>query len=226
MSQIAAIFDLDDTILRGSSGRLFLQYLRRRRLYLRFFRLRNAMPLIASYVQYRLGGADVMRAMERSAQVARGLREDALWPITQRWFEEVLVHAIAPAARERVAWHQAEGHLPVICSASSQFAVKPVAAELGIEHAVYTEWLSEGGRLTGRLRKPIVYGPGKVHWMERWATEQDVALAQSYFYSDHISDRPLLEVVGSPIAVNPDPPLAQLARERGWPILQWAERVE
>jgi putative phosphoserine phosphatase / 1-acylglycerol-3-phosphate O-acyltransferase len=226
MAQIAAIFDLDDTILRGSSGRLFLRYLRRHRLYFRFFRLRNAAPLVASYLQYRLGGPDVVRAMKSSAVVARGLSVEALWQVVDRWFEEMVIHAIAPAARERVQWHQAAGHLPVICSASSQFAVQPVAAHLEIEHAVYTDWLSENGRLTGQLREPVVYGPGKVYWMERWAAEQEVALDQSYFYSDHISDRPLLELVGSPTAVNPDPPLTLLAQKRGWPILHWAERSE
>jgi HAD superfamily hydrolase (TIGR01490 family) len=221
MTRIAAIFDLDDTLLLASSGDLFIQYVRRHRLYFRFFRPRNTIPLIASYLQYRLGSRDVPRAMARSALVARGLKEDDIWKLVASWFDEILVHAIAPAAYEKVAWHQAQGHIPVICSASSQFAVLPVAAKLNIEHTVYTHWLSENGRLTGLLRHPVVYGEGKVYWMRRWAEEQNVSLADSYFYSDHISDQPLLELVATPIAVNPDPPLEQLARQQDWEILNW-----
>lgn len=221
MKRIAAIFDLDHTLLRSSSGRLFFTYLRRKQLYPRFFRLRNAMPVIAAFLLYRLGQADATVTMQRSAMVARGIRTADLWAVVQSWFDDVLVHAIAPAGRARVAWHQEQGHIPVICSASSQFAVQPVAEYLEIEHTIYTEWLSEDGRLTGKVREPIVYGEGKVHWASLWAAEQQTELAQSYFYSDHISDQPLLEVVAHPIAVNPEPQLARLARSRAWPILDW-----
>jgi putative phosphoserine phosphatase/1-acylglycerol-3-phosphate O-acyltransferase len=221
MTRIAAIFDLDDTILRGSSGRLFVQYLRRKRLFSRYFRLRNMMPVVASYLLYRLGRRDATQTMRRSAMAARGILVDDLWMVVNPWIEEVLVPAIAPAAQERLAWHRSEGHLPVICSASSQFAVPPVANYLGIEHVVFTEWLVENGRLTGRVREPVVYGVGKVHWMKLWAAEEQVSLAESYFYSDHISDQPLLELVAWPTAVNPDARLAELALQRGWPVQNW-----
>lgn len=221
MKRIAAIFDLDDTLLSGSSGRLFFTYLRRNHLYPRFFRLRNAMPLIAAFLLYRLGRADATATMQRSASIARGIAVADIWAVVQSWFDDVLVHAITPAGREQVVWHQEQGHIPVICSASSQFAVQPVADYLGIEHTIYTEWLSEDGRLTGLVREPIVYGEGKVYWASLWAAEQQVDLSASYFYSDHISDQPLLEVVAFPIAVNPEPRLARLARNRAWPILDW-----
>jgi HAD superfamily hydrolase (TIGR01490 family) len=221
MAKIAAIFDLDDTLLNGSSGRLFFSYLRRKGLYPRFFRLRNAMPVIAAFLLYHLGQADVTQTMQRSAMVARGIKVDELWEVVGHWFEDVLVHAITQGGRDCIAWHREQGHVLAICSASSQFAVQPVADHLGIEHAIYTEWLSHEGRLTGQVREPIVYGAGKVHWASRWAAKQGVALAESYFYSDHISDEPLLEVVASPVAVNPEPRLARLARSRNWPILDW-----
>lgn len=221
MARIAAIFDLDDTLLNASSGRLFFSYLRRKGLYPRFFRLRNAMPVIAAFLLYRLGRADATQTMQRSAMVARGIKVDELWEVVEQWFEDVLVHAITQGGRNCVVWHREQGHVLAICSASSQFAVQPVADHLGIEHAIYTEWISEDGRLTGQVREPIVYGAGKVHWASRWAAEQEVDLPGSYFYSDHISDEPLLEVVASPVAVNPEPRLARLARSRNWPIRDW-----
>ena len=84
---------------------------------------------------------------------------------------------------------------------------------MGIE-AIWTEWLSADGALTGLVREPITYGEGKVYWTERWAAEHNVDLSQSYFYSDHLSDVPLLELVGHPVAVNPTRQLTRYALER------------
>jgi phosphoserine phosphatase len=64
----------------------------------------------------------------------------------------------------------------------------------------------------------VCYGQGKVVWAERFAAEHDVDLAASYFYTDSISDLPLLERVGHPVVVNPDLRLRRLARKRGWPL--------
>jgi phosphoserine phosphatase len=69
--------------------------------------------------------------------------------------------------------------------------------------------------------RPICYGPGKVEVAEAWACANGVDLAASSFYSDSSTDVPMLERVGRPYAVHPDPRLALLARSRGWPILDW-----
>lgn len=219
----AAIFDLDDTLLNDSSGRLFARYLRRRRRFVRFFRLRNVIPVLSGYFFYRRNRADATHAMRQSALAARGIREEQVWKVVHDWVDEMLIDAIQPGARKRLAWHRSQGHTPVICSASSQFSVQPVAEHLGITDTVYTEWLCEDGRLTGKLRTPIVYGEGKVYWMKRWAAEHNVILADSYFYSDHISDQPLLELVAHPATVNPNSMLRKLAAERGWPVLDWRQ---
>jgi phosphoserine phosphatase len=68
---------------------------------------------------------------------------------------------------------------------------------------------------------PFCYGPGKVQRAERWAAEHGVELEQSYFYTDSLSDLPMLERVGQPRIVNPDPRLRREANRRGWPILDW-----
>lgn len=222
MQQIAAIFDLDDTLLNESSGRLLLRYLRRSRQLSRYFRLRHSWILATAFLNYRMGGRqDMTQLMARSARIARGIALDEFWQLTQSWFDDLVVNHIAPLGQAQLAWHRVQGHIPVICSASSQFSVQPVAQHLGIEHMVFTEWLDEGGRLTGEIRLPIAYGTGKVYWMEQWAASQNVSLAQSYFYTDHISDLPLLEAVSHPVAVNAEPRLAQLAAGRGWPLVDW-----
>lgn len=221
MTQIAAIFDLDETLLDASSGRLFYQYLRHSGQFFRFFRLRDSWTVVSAVLLYRLGLLDATETMQRGASVAAGLRLDDFWPVVQQWFDEVVVRHIAPAAQERLAWHRIQGHIPIICSGSSQFSVVPVARHLQIEHFICTEWLCNETCMTGAIRQPIAYGDGKVHWMQQWAATHNVNLAASYFYTDHISDLPLLEAVAHPNAVNPERHLAQVAAVRGWPILQW-----
>jgi len=78
-----------------------------------------------------------------------------------------------------------------------------------------------GGNFTGRFDGPFVYGSGKVEAMEAFAAAHDVDLAASYAYSDSLSDLPMLGAVGHPVAVNPDPPLAEIAKQEGWQTMRF-----
>jgi len=219
--RIAAIFDMDDTLLNGSSGRMLLAWLHEKGMLNRYFRRRDIPQVIAAALLYKLHLLDPTWLILRMGRSAAGTDAEEMWAISRCWFDEMLLPAVNGEGVKRLVWHQAQGHLPVICSGSSPFAVDLLAAHLGIGETVCTEWLIEGGRLTGELRQPLVYGRGKVHWMEGWAAAKGVELGSSYFYTDHISDQPLLERVAHPVAVNPDPKLARLARRRGWEVLDW-----
>lgn len=219
--QIAAIFDLDRTLIRETSGKLFFQYLRETDQLWRYFRRRDMAAVAVAVGAYRLGLIDATHAMQRSARVAAGIEVDHFWQLVRRWFADVVVHTITQEGSACVDWHRGQGHLPLICSASSQFSVQPVAEYLAIPHTICTEWLADDGRLTGRVRLPVAYGAGKVHWAQRWAAAHGVDLARSYFYSDDHSDMPLLERVAHPMAVNASHRLAKVATARSWPVLAW-----
>ena len=77
------------------------------------------------------------------------------------------------------------------------------------------------GNFTGRFDGPFVYGPGKVEAMRAFAAEHDIDLTASYAYSDSLSDLPMLRAVGNPVAVNPDPPLAEIAKQEGWQTMRF-----
>jgi phosphoserine phosphatase len=96
-----------------------------------------------------------------------------------------------------------------------------LARELGIDHVLATELEVQGGHFTGKLRAPMGYGHGKLVLAERLAAAQGFALDDATFYSDSITDLPLLERVREPVAVNPDARLRRLARQRGWRIETW-----
>jgi phosphoserine phosphatase len=100
--------------------------------------------------------------------------------------------------------------------------VESLAAVLGMEGGIGTRYeVDAEGAFTGRLDGPFVYGPGKVTAMEAFAGAHDIDLAQSYAYSDSLSDLPMLRAVGNPVAVNPDPPLAAIAKEEDWQVLRF-----
>ena len=221
MGTTGVIFDLDGTLLDDASGRLFQRYLRQEGLMKEFIRRRD-MPLLTGMIAaYQLGLVSATRAAEHTAKAVAGLQVDYFWQIVRAWFDDMLVDHITEGGREAVAWHAEQGHEMLVCSASPQFSVRPVAEYLRIPHVICSEWLTAGGRLTGKVRLPIAYGEGKILYVRQWAEKLNVDLAQSYFYTDHISDQPLLELVGTPVAVAPEPELLRLSQARGWRVDRW-----
>lgn len=218
---IAAIFDLDHTLVAASTGRLVLRYMRETGIFNQYLQRRAVARVVGGSLLYKAGAWDATRLMQTTAAIVRGIPLATMWQMVERWFNEQLRHVLAPGALEQLEWHMGEGHVPIICTASSQFSALPVARHLGIPHAVYSEWLDDGAAMTGRVRLPIAYGAGKVYWLRRWAAEQGLSLGDAYFYTDDVSDMPLLQVVGHPAAVNPSRALRAAAGRHGWPILTW-----
>ncbi len=214
MTQVAAFFDLDHTILSSSSGILYMRYIARRG---------EAHPgemlrALGYAALYRLGYLDFPSAMARLATVMDSRSERALIETSERWFDDMVVRYVTTGARRAIAQHQAAGHHVAIVSASTRYAVGPVARYLGIDAFLCTELEVVDGRFTGRFIPPACYGEGKVYWAEKHATQHGIRLQDCYFYTDSASDLALLELVGHPVAVNPDRRLAAIAAQRGWPV--------
>ena len=97
-------------------------------------------------------------------------------------------------------------------------SLAPLARRLGIEHMLYTRLEVEDGRFTGRVVEPICFEEGKIYWIREFIEEHGVDLAKSFFYTDSVTDMPLLDMVGHPVVVNPDPLLYRRALRRRWPV--------
>jgi HAD superfamily hydrolase (TIGR01490 family) len=219
--RIAAIFDLDDTLVAGVTGKMVVKYLRQTGQMANFVRRREMLAILAQSLLFKYGFTNATAAMQVTVRVCRGRTVEEMWELVNRWFDEMVKDALAPGALLALNWHREQGHILVICTASSQFSALPVARHLGMQHAIFTEWESKDGRMTGSVRLPIAYGAGKVHLLRHWADQQGVDLRRSYFYSDHHSDLPMLELVEHPVAVNPTRRLRSLAEWRCWPIKVW-----
>ncbi len=216
----AAFFDLDKTLMAGSSGMQFARVATRQGMVSR----RQLASWAVEHLRYRLRGttdertADVLRV---AREVIRGVPERTV----QRMGPEVMaaiLPRVYPQMLDEVHAHQDAGRPTFIVSAAGNDVVESLAAVLGMEGGIGTRYeVDAEGSYTGRFDGPFVYGPGKVEAMEAFAARHQIDLAESYAYSDSLSDLPMLRAVGHPVAVNPDPPLAALAREEGWQVLRF-----
>ncbi len=212
--RVGAFFDMDKTLIAENSGSLYMKH---RYEHGEISAWDLALGL-GAYLRYKVGLLDI-KAWTRDMMLQfRGESEKALAQEARAWLHEMVVQTIYPEAREIVRWHQEQGHVVAIVSGSTKFVVAPLAAHLGIKHFLYTRLEVEHGRFTGRVIDPICFEEGKIYWLQQLVEEQDIDLARSWFYTDSITDLPLLELVGHPVVTNPDPRLYRQALRRRWPV--------
>lgn len=213
----AAFFDLDGTLLTVNSARLWLRHERRRGRVSPGQLVRAALMLGG----YRLGVLDMDRALRSALTTLKGRDEEAIRTETRAWWRDEVRPFAAPGARAVLEEHRRAGERLVLLTSSSRYASEMAIEEFGLDDAIFQRYEVVAGRFTGAPALPICFGAGKVTAAEAWAAERGVDLSRSAFYSDSSTDLPMLERVGRPFAVGPDPRLRVVARGRGWPILDW-----
>jgi HAD superfamily hydrolase (TIGR01490 family) len=212
-----ALFDMDGTLIDADSD---WQYLRYRR-------ARGTVGLGSMvkggwwYLEHWLGVLDADRMATRALRAFAGKPEHEHADDVVACYRALLRPRIATDGRTAIAHHRALGDRLAIITAATTHAAAPLAHELGIEHVVATELATEDGRLTGAFTPPLCHGAGKLARARGLAERLQLPLAGATFYSDSISDLPLLEAVGRPVAVNPDRRLRRIAAQRGWTIETW-----
>lgn len=137
-----------------------------------------------------------------------------------------LAARVRPESRKLLRMHREAGRDTWIVSASPQVVVEPLANSLGMDGGLGTRGFVVDGHYTGELDGPFMYGPGKAEAIEKLASERGYDLERCYAYSDSVSDLPMMELVGHPVAVNPDGALDDLAHERGWPVVIFARKTK
>jgi HAD superfamily hydrolase (TIGR01490 family) len=212
--RIGAFFDMDKTLIAENSGALFMRY-RYEQGQLSGWELASG---LAAYLRYKVGVLDIRAWTADAMKQFAGESERALTREANVWFEERVAPTLYPEAEEIVRRHLKDGHVVAIVSGATKYVVKPLAARLGVKHILYTRLEVEHGRFTGRVIEPICFEEGKIYWLQQLVEEQNIDLAKSWFYSDSVTDLPLLELVGHPVVTNPDPRLYRIAVRRHWPV--------
>jgi HAD superfamily hydrolase (TIGR01490 family) len=220
VSRAAAFFDLDKTLMAGSSGMQFARVATRQGVVSR----RQLASWAVEHLRYRLRGTTDERTSE-VLRVARDLISGVPAKTIERMSPEVMaaiLPRVFPQMLDEVHDHQDAGRATFIVSAAGNGVVESLAQVLGMEGGIGTRYeVGADGNFTGRFDGPFVYGPGKVEAMEAFAAQHDIDLGASYAYSDSLSDLPMLRAVGNPVVVNPDPPLAEIAKREGWQTMRF-----
>jgi HAD superfamily hydrolase (TIGR01490 family) len=216
----AAFFDLDKTLMAGSSGMVFARVANQRG-----FVPRSQLAKWGwDHLRYRLRGSSDEQTNE-VLEVAKRVFAEIPERDVERMAPAVLagiLPRIYPQMLDEVHRHQDEGHPTFIVSAAGNDLVKALAAVLGMEGGIGTRWeIGADGKYTGEMDGPFVYGKGKVEAMRRFAEKHDIDLADSWAYSDSVSDLPMLRCVGHAVVVNPDGPLLEIARQEGWQVMRF-----
>lgn len=211
-----AIFDLDNTLLRGDSdyewGRFLVQqgvvdsaeYERENQ---RF------------YDDYKAGRLDIYGFLKFALRplADNSMEQLAVWH--EQYMAKHVQQMITPAARELVDKHRARGDTLLIITATNRFVTAPIANEFGIDNLLATDPEVINGQYTGEVAGIPCFQEGKVTRLHEWLSESGETLDGSWFYTDSHNDLPLLREVDHPVAVNPDKQLEAEAGKHGWPII-------
>ncbi len=219
----AAFFDFDGTIFRGSTWRGIALHHRttgvnKTMLWLYLYSHLALYPLykaglLKRFAYYKLWAKNMSWTL-------KGLTTAQAEETFQWLWENYVKSRLRPEILSRWEEHRSKGHKLIIISGSFEPLLKIVGANLKADGIIGTDLEIKNGRLTGRIKGPLCFGEGKVQKLKAFlASNPGIDLSQSYAYADSIYDLPVLELVGNPVAVYPDPELASYAEKRGWPII-------
>lgn len=211
----AAIFDLDGTLIRGTSAeRLLVPWLVKQGV-IGVRQLTSAVALAAAYPF--IGRT---RALRRNKRWLSGVTPDAVTSRLGPFLDEVVAHRWCTGVMARVEELRALGHAVFLLSGAPAFIVEAVGARLRMDGVVGTPMEVRSDVFTGRLGGTHVFADAKLTALRTLARDRDLDLAASWGFADHLSDVPFLEAFGHPVVVSPCRELRQVAEERGWEVMR------
>jgi len=211
-----AIFDLDNTLLAGDSDHAWGEFLVEEGIVDagEYSRANDRF-----YEEYLNGELDIFGYLEFVLKPLAGHSMSDLQLWRERFMDKKIRPMLQDKAIDLLDSHRRQGHTLMIITATNRFITGPIAELLGVPHLIATEPEMKDGRFTGAVSGTPSFQEGKVVRLNDWLQDHDQTLEGAWFYSDSHNDVPLLKRVQHPVAVDPDPTLAALARENGWKIL-------
>ena len=219
--QIAAFFDVDRTLVRGSSLLALAAPLWRAGLLPRSAAFQAAIRGL-QFSSRGLSEDKVRRAVTAISRVVRGMDAAAMRQVADTATPRVLAPRVYDEALRLIEWHHQHGHLVFLVSASTHDLIDKLGEIVGADGVVASEAEIVDGHYTGRVK--LCHGAAKAEALRRLARGHGIDLERSYAYGDALGDLPMLEAVGHPIAVNPDGRLRVMAEQRRWRQLRFRRR--
>jgi HAD superfamily hydrolase (TIGR01490 family) len=214
---VLAIFDMDETLIACDSSTLWLAYLVEKGLAPAEM-LETEKAMMQSYHRGELSMQIYMDYTLRPLAGMTVLEVDAL---AEDYVARIVPHMVYSQALALLQWHRQQRHTLLVISATAEFIVRKVAADLGVLDVIAIELEQHNDRYTGATQGDLSFREGKVQRLGAWLKANNHTLWGSFGYSDSVNDLPLLEAVDNPHVVNPSPHFQQLIQPRQWPQLNW-----
>jgi HAD superfamily hydrolase (TIGR01490 family) len=212
---------LDRTVIAKGSLMAFSRPLYREGLLTRRLLARAAWAQLR-FSRFGASQKAVDRLRLRLLRLTEGWEADRVRSVVASTLAQVIGPITYAEALALIADHKAAGRKVYIVSATPSDIVEPLAKHLGADGAIATQAVVRGGRYTGMLER-YAFGPAKAAAIAELAEREALDLSHSWAYSDSVSDVPMLEAVGHPVAVNPERALLRIAQMRGWPVLRFTQ---
>jgi HAD superfamily hydrolase (TIGR01490 family) len=214
----AAFFDVDNTMMMGASIFHFARGLAARK----FFTTSDLAGFAWQQVKFRVGGREDPEEMKASREQAltfvAGRRVEELVTLGEEIYDELMADRIWAGTKALAQMHLDAGQRVWLVTATPVELASIIAHRLGLTGALGTVAETQDGEYTGRLVGDILHGVAKAHAVRALAAREGLDLRRCTAYSDSSNDVPMLSVVGTAVAVNPDSELRDIARRRGWEI--------
>jgi HAD superfamily hydrolase (TIGR01490 family) len=214
----AAFFDVDNTLVQGASIIHFARGLVAKD----YLSTRDIVGFAFMQLKFRLTGKesseDVKRGKRRALSFIEGRSTAELRRLGAEIYDEVISGKIWPGTRALAQMHLDAGQQVWLVTATPVELAQTIAERLGLTGALGTVAESKDGLFTGRLVGDLLHGLGKAHAVRALAAKEGLNLKRCTAYSDSHNDVPMLSLVGTAVAINPDPELREIARIRGWEI--------
>jgi len=214
----AAFFDVDNTLVQGSSLVHFGRGLAARK----YFQYSEVWKFIYAQAKFQLTGRenseDVAEGRRKALAFIGGRTTAELTALGEEIYDEIIADKIWPGTRALAQMHLEAGQQVWLVTATPYELAEIIARRLGLTGALGTVAESVDGVFTGRLVGDILHGLGKAHAVRALAIREGLNLKRCAAYSDSFNDVPMLSLVGTAVAINPDADLRELAREKGWEI--------
>jgi HAD superfamily hydrolase (TIGR01490 family) len=213
---VAALFDVDNTLVPGEASEVrFFRFLWRRGL-VGWVELSRSAAWLASHVPpfslHSLRERKVYLTGKCSADIESSARE---------FCRNEIIGKVSLQARTKLDAHRQAGHQLILVTGAPDFLIEPLAKFLEVPTVFAAKPEQRDSVYTGALIPPLPYGRGKRELILTHARQINLDLACSYAYGDSPGDHDLLELVGYPLVVNPIRGMERMARRRGWPVMTW-----
>ena len=221
--KIAAFFDVDNTLVCGSTSILFGKVafaggnIKRRDVWR--FLWEHVMFIRRGEKNSKMAGIK-----DRALSLTKGHSVEELRGLIDEVYDSEIKPRLWPRTIERVNHHLSQGHEVWLVTAAPVELAEKIAQDLGATGALGTIVGHDGEVLTGELVGEPLHGKAKRRAVKKLAEERGIGLGKSWAYSDSVNDLPMLSAVGNAVAVNPDAQLRRYAVAAGWEILKQYRR--